>query len=214
MGHRHFSKTLKISTGKNRALMTRKDDAATNMATMAARQCTASILCEWATKIISKIAVPMPGFKLCICRGPQMTSEWGTCTCYFGKCLQDMYGSVWKYGLPKKLPYFTKMDDDDSEFSLNVQSKQKKHAMIDPALPTITSITSIAIASYSSPTGPWREALQSFSRPAKWLQYHMEVDVKDAPKLWSFSAFFCLLIIKYYYIMLYPSIDKKTQIHI
>jgi hypothetical protein len=46
------------------------------------------------------------------------------------------------------------MDDDDSEFSLNVQSKQKKHAMIDPALPTITSITSIAIASYSSPTGP------------------------------------------------------------
>lgn len=134
MGHRHFSKTLKISTGKNRALMTRKDDAATNMATMAARQCTASILCEWATKIISKIAVPMPGFKLCICRGPQMTSEWGTCTCYFGKCLQDMYGSVWKYGLPKKLPYFTKMDDDDSEFSLNVQSKQKKTCHDRPSI--------------------------------------------------------------------------------
>lgn len=64
MGHRHFSQTLKISTSKNMAFITQKDDAATNMATMAAGQCTASILCEWTTKIISKFAVPMPGFKV------------------------------------------------------------------------------------------------------------------------------------------------------
>ena len=111
--------------------------------------------------------------------------------------------------------YVEKMDDDDSEFSLNVQSKRKKNTCHDR--PSITHHYIHYIHCHCQLLITHRPVTRSssiFFQACQMAPVSHGSRCQICPKTLIFLCIFLLLIIKYYCIMLYPSIDKKTQIYI